>query len=580
MLRKTRIFLSDVWLLTRPYWRSEDRWRGGALLAIVVGMDLGLVYLNVLFNEWNNTFYNALQEKNFHEFTHQLLRFCVLATIFIVIAIYQLYLRQMLQIRWRRWLTDRYVGQWLGNHAYYRLQLIPGRTDNPDQRIAEDIRDFVGQTLVLSLGLLDSVVTLFSFATILWSLSGAATVLGITIPGYMMWIALGYAVVGTWLVHRIGRPLIGLNYRQQQFEADFRFSLVRLRENAEGVALYGGEEEERRGLSSRFAKIVDNWWGIMRRQKKLTGFTTGYGQIASIFPLAVGAPRYFSGAIELGGLMQISSAFGQVQGALSWFVDAYTSLAAWKATVDRLVGFERALLEIADLPVGASRQPAAIGDGISLNGFDLSLPDGAVLQRDLTLSFPPGSRTLVTGPSGCGKSTLFRAIGGLWPYCRGHLTVPADQRLLFLPQKPYLPIASLRAVVAYPTHAEDHPDTAIRQALIDCGLPHLVDRLDEEHPWAQQLSPGEQQRLAFARALLVRPRWLFLDEATSALDEVSEAMLYTLVTARLSDCTIISIAHRPTVAAFHQRRIDLPMRERPATTVVPTDGAIPAWQPS
>jgi putative ATP-binding cassette transporter len=566
LLGRTKMLVADMWSLIRPYWQSEERWRSGALLLVIVAMNLAMVYLSVLFNEWNNLFYNALQNKDFATFTHQFIRFGMLAAIFLIVAVYRTYLRQMLQIRWRQWLTRRYIGEWLGGQAYYRLQLTGGRTDNPDQRIADDIGNFVGQSLILSLGLLESIVTLASFATILWGLSGSMEIVGVAIPGYMLWVALVYAAIGTWLTHRIGRPLIRLNYQQQQFEADFRFSLVRLREDAEGIALYNGEAAEANSLAGRFGKVVENWWGIMRQQKRLTWFTSGYGQIAIVFPFIVAAPRYFSGALQLGGLMQTASAFGQVQGALSWFIEAYTGLADWKATVDRLVGFERALM---DVRRGASRNAVRhgvpSGEPITIDNLDLMLPDGTPLQRGISLKFPPSSRTVVTGPSGCGKSTLFRAINGLWPYWRGSISLPAGERLLFLPQKPYLPIAPLRSVTAYPDPPERYGDERIRDALCDCGLAHLVDRLDEERHWAQQLSPGEQQRLAFARALLLRPNWLFLDEATSALDEMSETALYRLV-ARLPGTALISIAHRPAVAAFHDRRLDLSKDEAAVDT--------------
>jgi putative ATP-binding cassette transporter len=556
MLTTTRDFLRDLWLLTKPYWKSEERWKSGALLAAIVALELAIVGINVIFNEWNNLFYNALQDKNLHEFWHQLLRFCYIAAAFIVVAVYKVYLRQMLQIRWRRWLTARYIGRWTSHHAYYRLQLSGNRTDNPDQRIAEDIDGYIQQTLVLSLGLLNSVVTLGSFAAILWSLSGSVTVAGVTIQGYMLWVAVVYAIIGTWLVNRIGRPLIKLNFQQQQFEANFRYSLVRLRENAEGVALYGGEAQESRAFVHRFSDVVTNWWAIMRRQKMINWFGSGYGQIAIIFPFVVAAPRYFSGAIQLGGLMQTASAFGQVQGALSWFVDAYTGVATWKATVDRLTGFEHSLTEIAQAGQGGIRRSAGdAAKGVATESLDLQLPDGTVLLRDLNLTLPPGSRTLITGPSGSGKSTLFRTLGGIWPYAKGALTFPAGERALFLPQKPYIPIATLRAAVTYPDPPESYDDAAIRATLVDCGLPHLADRLDEEQHWAQLLSGGEQQRLAFARALLLAPRWLFMDEATSALDESAEAHLYRLLIDRLPQTALISIAHRPTLEAFHDRRL-------------------------
>ncbi|MHC1711745.1 MAG: ABC transporter ATP-binding protein/permease [Solidesulfovibrio sp.] len=549
-----RRFLSDLWKLTKPYWRSEERFKSGLLLIVIIGMSLGIVYLNVLFNEWNNLFYNSLQDKNLAAFFRLFGRFAILATFFIIVAVYQIYLRQMLQIRWRRWLTDRYTAKWLQGQSYYRLRFENGLTDNPDQRISEDVGKFVEQTLSLTLGFLESVVSLVSFSIILWQLSGDIHLLDIPIPGSMLWAAVLYAGIGSFLSFVIGRPLIRLNFFQQRFEADFRYNLVRVRENAEAIAFYGGEAQEAKGLTDRFGNVVVNWWGIMRRQKRLTWFSAGYSQAAVIFPFLVAAPRYFSGAIHLGGLMQIASAFGHVQTALSWFIDAYTRLAEWKATVDRLTGFAAALDDLeARRGEGLARHDAATGEGLALAETRLGLPDGQTLLDGATFHVSPGERVLVAGPAGCGKSTLFRAIGGLWPFCQGRLTMPLRERTLFLPQRPYLPIATLAAVVAYPDASEDYGRERIAAVLAECGLPHLTGRLDEERHWSQELSAGEQQRLAFARAILLSPRWLFCDEATSALDEASEKTLYDLLTSRLPHTAIVSIAHRPALAAFHQR---------------------------
>ncbi|MFU2208224.1 ABC transporter ATP-binding protein/permease [Solidesulfovibrio sp. C21] len=549
-----RRFLSDLWKLTKPYWKSEERLKSGLLLAVIVAMSLGIVYLNVLFNEWNNLFYNSLQEKNVEAFFRLFGRFTILATMFIIVAVYQIYLRQMLQIRWRRWLTQRYTERWLTPHNAYRLRFEGGLTDNPDQRISEDINGFVEQTLSLTLGFLESVVSLVSFSVILWNLSGDIHILNLPIPGSMLWAALVYAGVGSLLTHYIGRPLIRLNFFQQRYEADFRFNLVRVRENAEAIGLYGGEDQEGRGLVERFSHVVANWWGIMRRQKRLTWFSAGYSQAAIIFPFLVAAPRYFSGAIHLGGLMQTVSAFGHVQSALSWFISAYTRLAEWKATVDRLTGFEAALEDLAaHAEAGLTRQAAPAGTGMALRDVSLRLPDGDTLLAGASLTLPPGERVMLAGPSGCGKSTLFRAIGGLWPYAAGELAMPEHERTLFLPQRPYLPIATLAGAVAYPDPPERYGTDKIATTLAECGLPHLVDRLGEERHWSQELSVGEQQRLGFARAILLHPRWLFCDEATSALDEASEKTLYGLLVDRLPDTAILSIAHRPALAAFHHR---------------------------
>ena len=578
MLEKTRDFIAAVVDLARPYWSSEERWAARGLLAIIVAMNLGLVYVNVLFSNWNNRFYDALQQLDFKRFSHELGYFCVLAAAFIVIAVYQTYLTQMLQIRWRRWLTDRYLGEWLGGHAYYHLQLGAYRSDNPDQRIADDLQLFVEATLTLTLGLLSSVVTLASFATILWRLSGTIDIpLGarhLAIPGYMVWAGLVYALCGTWLTHRIGRPLIGLNFQQQQFEANFRFSLVRLRENTEGVALYGGERQETHNLQERFGHIVRNWWAIMKRQKRLTWFTAGYNQAAIVFPILAAAPRYFSGAIQLGGLMQTAQAFGQVQGALSWFVTAYGQLAQWKATTDRLTGFRAAMSAAKQRAAASGIDRTTTGQhALALHDLRLELPNGVPLQAGISAEVHPGEAWLVTGPTGVGKSTLLRAIAGIWPFGRGSIEIPGEGRTLFLPQRPYLPIGTLRSVLSYPEPETAFDDDALREVLTACGLPRLAGRLDESRHWALELSPGEQQRIAFARALLQRPQWLFLDEATAALDEAGEAHLYGLVRQRLPHAALVSVGHRSGLAAYHAKRLEF---GRSVPSRGPTDSN-PTW---
>ncbi|MFN3075548.1 MAG: ABC transporter ATP-binding protein/permease [Alphaproteobacteria bacterium] len=560
-LINVREFFRSLWFLVRPYWYSEERWPARGLLAIIVGMNLGLVYLNVLFNEWNNAFYDSLQNKNFDLFLHQLILFSGLAALFIVVAVYQTYLRQMLLIRWRRWLTDRTLNRWLSDRAYYLMPLAGGNTDNPDQRIADDIDLFVSKTLAISLDLLSSVVTLFSFAAILWSLSGPLEVGGVVIPGYMLWAALLYAILGSFVVDRIGRPLVAMSFNQQRFEADFRFSLVRLRENAEGVALYGGEQDETGRLTSRFGQVVENWWRIMRATKRLTFFTAGYSQIAIIFPYVVAAPRFFAGAITLGGLMQTASAFGQVRSALSWFVESYGALVDWKATVDRLTGFHAALNRLPRRGEGGIQRGEAADRGeVAVSGLAVSLPDGRSLWRGLDASFARGEAVVITGPTGCGKSTLLRALAGLWPFGEGRITIPAGARLLFLPQKPYLPIDTLRAVACYPARGDskaDFADAEIALALTRCGLPALASRLEESRHWANVLSQGEQQRLAIARALLHRPDWLFLDEATSAMGEADEVHLYRLLRQELPDAALVSVGHRASLLALQDREISL-----------------------
>jgi putative ATP-binding cassette transporter len=556
--RPAGAFARRAWALVRPYFASEQRWAAIGLLAAVVGLNLVTVYVDVLINDFQRDFFNAMENRDREEFERQLWRFTGLALAFILVAVYKFYLTQLFELRWRTWLTERYVDDWLAQRAYYRLELASAATDNPDQRIAEDIRLFTEYTVSLTMGLLNSVVTLVSFVAILWVVSGPLTVVlagaEISIPGYMVWVALGYAIAGSWLSHVIGRPLIALNFAQQRFEADFRYGLIRVREHAESIALYRGEPPERRSILARFAGVVTNYWALVRAQKRLIWAQSFYGQLAVIFPFVVAAPRYFGGALKLGDVMQIANAFGQVQGALSWFVTAYSSLATWKATTDRLLTFEDAL-----------RVLQASGDGLlapvtgpapALHDVRLDTPRGTPIVASARLAVEPGDRLLLTGPSGSGKSTLFRALAGVWPYGSGRVEQPAEG-VLFLPQRPYLPIGSLRATVAYPAAPDAFDDARIAGALRDCRLPQLADRLDETAAWDRRLSPGEQQRLAFARALLNEPRWLFLDEASAALDEATGTALYALLIERLPGTAIVSIAHDPSIARFHRRRLHL-----------------------
>ncbi len=574
-LRRT---LSNAWAMIGPYWFSEDRWAARGLLLAVVLLTLGMVYLTVLLNQWNNAFYSALQDKDLVAFRGQLLRVTWLIGIFIVLAVYQVYLNQMLEIRWRRWLTDRYLRAWLADGAYYRMQLVARETDNPDQRIAEDVHLLAAHTLGLFTGGLRAIVTLVTFVAILWGLSGTFTVpvggFSLTIPGYMVWVAVLYAIAGTWLTDWLGRPLVRLNFDKQRYEADFRFSLVRFRENTEGVALYRGEPDEFRGFRERFEDVVGNWWGIMRRQKRMAYFTNAYGLGAWIVPSIVAAPRYFRGEIGLGGLMQTTQAFQQVQDALSFFIQSYKEIAAWSAVVERLAGFDRALEHVRRQSTESGvRVAAGRPTHLTVEGVDLDLPDGQPLMANINLSLRQGDTVLLGGASGSGKSTLVRAIAGIWPFGRGDIHVPKGARVLFLPQRPYLPIGALRDVVSYPMPAGGVDDKTLREALEAVDLKELTGRLDEAAHWALQLSPGEQQRMAFARALVQKPDWLFLDEATSALDEATETRLYRLVRERLPETMVFSIGHRATLGPFHARRLMVqPNANGPASIVeMPVD---------
>jgi len=553
--------LATVWRIASPYFRSEDRWPGRLLLAAVIAIELSIVGITVLINEWNARFYNALQDRNWDAFVYQLGYFCVLATAFILLAVYQLYLNQWLQIRWRRWLTASYLDHWLEGANHYRMQLLGDAADNPDQRISEDIAQFIQLTLGIGLQLLNSCVTLFSFMIILWSLSAAAPLhlfgMSFNIPGYLLWAALIYAVIGTAFTHLIGRPLIALNFQQQRYEADFRFNLVRVRENSEQIALLDGERAERHRLLMRFGNVVANWLAIMSRQKKLTFFTASYAQASVVFPFVMVSPAYFASAIQLGGLMQTANAFGQVQAALSVFVTLYRNLAEWSAVIERLSGFDKSVATARAVAVTPPVIGVATGEGAAVSFKDLAvrLPNGVPLVNASDISIGLGERVLVSGPSGAGKSTLFRALAGVWPFGAGTITVPKNARLMILPQRPYFPIAPLAAAVAYPAEPGSFDSAQVAELITAVGLPALASRIEEEAHWNRMLSLGEQQRLGLARAILHAPDYLFLDEATASLDEPAEAALYHLLEQRLAAATIVSIGHRSTLAAFHRRRL-------------------------
>ncbi len=556
--------IATVWRIAAPYFRAEDKWAGRGLLAAVIAIELSLVGINVLINQWNSRFYNALQERNWDNFVSELIFFSVLAASYIVLAVYQLYLNQWLQIRWRRWLTHHYLGEWLTDANHYRMQLLGDAADNPDQRLTDDVKMFVEKTLDIGVSLLSSIVTLVSFVIILWGLSAEAPLhlfgTDFDIPGYLVWGALAYAIVGTALTHLIGWPLAKLNFQQQAYEADFRFNLVRIRENSEQIALLNGEHAERGRLDSRFGKVVDNWLQIMKRTKRLTAFTASYSQASVVFPYILVAPAYFANKVQLGGMMQTASAFSSVQGALSFFVTAYRQLAEWRAVVSRLDGFEIAITNGLALTSPGNRIDVTAGKPgteISLQDLFVRLPEGQPLVSVSGFRIAAGERVLLTGPSGSGKSTLFRAIAGIWPFGRGSISIPANARLMMLPQRPYFPVGSLKAAIAYPAPDHTYSIALLQDALTQVGLPALASRLGDEAHWNRMLSLGEQQRLGVARALLNAPDYLFLDEATASLDEPAEAALYKLLQEKLPGSTIFSIGHRSTLDAFHRRKVNL-----------------------
>jgi putative ATP-binding cassette transporter len=567
-------FLSKLWVLAKPYWFAEERqplrlfgrtvlvkesWIARTLLALIVTLSVLAVYMSKLINSWNARFFNALQDKNADAFWYELQYWVILVALLIVAIVYRLWLQQMLTIRWRRWLSEVYFRDWLADRTYYRMELVSQGTDNPEQRIEADCANFAERTLSISLGLLLQVMTLVTFSIVLWELSGSFVLPilgGLAIPGYMMWAAIAYAVVGSVATYMIGRPLVRVNFNLERYNADFRYRMVRIRENAESIALYRGEADEERRLRSAFGRIYDTWWDLMRYTKRLSWLTSFYGQAASIFPFIVAAPQYFAGKIQLGVLTQTADAFAQVQIALSWFVDTYPRLAEWKAGVDRLTSFSEAMVrakqaaEHTAFETSAQEKPE-----LTLRDVEVRLPNGVLLLKDVDLTIRHGESVLLRGPSGSGKTTLFRVLAGLWPFGKGRIGLPRDARVLFLPQKPYLPIGTLREVLSYPEAPDHYTDEACREVLEACRLGHLVPRLEDSSNWSLALSGGEQQRLAFARTLLYRPTWLFLDEASSALDEPTERRMYELLAERLPGATIISVAHRPSVEALHGRQL-------------------------
>jgi vitamin B12/bleomycin/antimicrobial peptide transport system ATP-binding/permease protein len=583
-----------VWALSLPYFQSEDKWKARAMLALIVALNLGTVYMSVLVNDWNRVFYDALQAKDEKVFWQEVWHFTYLAFTFVVLAVYKFYVTQLLEVRWRSWMTTDTMRRWMAHKAFYTMELMRFNqasdkdgavtSDNPDQRIQEDINLFTTYTVSLSMGLLNSVVTLASFIGVLWGLSGMTSFsLGGTtyeIAGFMVWAALLYSIAGSVIAHFVGKPQIKLNFLQQRYEADFRHHLVRVREHSEAIALDKGEKAEGKALDVRFSAVLANYLKLLAAQKRLIWFQSGYGQSAIIFPLLLAAPQYFKGTIQIGQFMQIGSAFGYVQGALSWLVDNYSSLAAWKATTDRLTSFEASMATVAAHKfkqntaldqsniAGAATESIVSSNSLQLQHMALALPGGAQLAHDVNLQAQAGDTIIVSGPSGSGKSTLFRAIAGIWPFTNvaaagdgktgGHIALPDgfEEQAMFVPQRPYFPNATLRVALAYPDDAANYSDESLRTALADALLPQLQHRLDEEDAWDQKLSGGEQQRLALARVFLKKPRWVFADEATSALDEVAEKTIYERLLAQVKQMqgTLVSIAHRPAVAQFHATR--------------------------
>jgi vitamin B12/bleomycin/antimicrobial peptide transport system ATP-binding/permease protein len=562
----SRHFLRKIWALASPYFASEERLRARLMLAGILVLTLLQIAVQIRFNWWNADFFNALEKRDDAAFLYQILTFVVLASASMAVTVFQLYLKQALQLRWRRWLTHRLTQRWLHNGLHYQLNFIEGGIDNPDQRISEDTRVVTDAALDFLIGIVNSGLMFISFIGILWTLSGtlAVTVFGtdLSIRGYMVWFAIAYAVAGSVVTWLFGRPMVRINADRNAREADFRFSLVRVRENSEGIALSRGEPDELRMLHRSFETLAGTVWRLMKFQRRLTWLSSGYTLGALVVPALVAAPRYFAGAITLGGLMQTTSAFGQVQGSLSWFVENWPRISEWRASVDRLLRFSDGIEETA-AEVGAHEDDTTItvvespDDQLKIEHLDIAHPDGTIVVYQANAEVKRGEKVLIVGESGTGKSTLFRAIAGLWPWGRGRVATPADADVMFVPQRPYLPLGSLRGAISYPSGVDRFDDTTLSAALNRCGLAHLDGRLDDEERWDQTLSGGELQRVAFARMLLNRPSWVFMDEGTSALDDDSQTDLMSLFRAELSETSLLSIGHRAGLDQFHDRTLTL-----------------------
>ena len=557
---RKRDMAKNVWSMMRSYWKSEERWWARGLLTVIILLSLGQVYMLVLLNQWHNEFYNALQNYDYPSFWPLIGQFTVIAFVYIIMAVYAVYLRQMLEIKWRTWMTRHYLRSWMAKQVYYKLQVLNSDMDNPDQRISEDINSFINLTLTLFLGFLKQFTTLMAFVFVLWNLSGVLEVpfgeTVLSIPGYMVFLCLIYSTLGTWFAHKVGSRLISLNYDQQRFEADFRFNMVRVRENSESIAFYRGEQPELEGFDQRFKNVIKNFWGLMKRTKLLNFYINGYAQLAIIFPILMAAPKYFAGEMQLGGLMQTISAFGRVQDALSYFVDAYASIAQYVSVIRRLNGFTEHMEEVdslkSDFVVSNNNE-----NKLALMNFSVDLPNGDSLIEGLQLDVRPGDYLLISGDSGAGKSTLLRALAEIWPYGKGQMSLPDSWRVMFLPQRPYLPLGTLRQAIFYPQSVPENDSTDIGGMLDALGLSALKDKLDTVDDWSRILSLGEQQRIAFIRILLFKPQLVFLDESTSAMDESVEAKSYDMLKEYLPDMAVVSVGHRSSILSRHDMKLML-----------------------
>ena len=553
-----RRFVTALLRLAGSYWTSPDAKRGALLLALTIGLEMATVYANLRLADAERSVLDALGDKQAASFFAATGIYVTVMLGFVVVSAYRIYVRQALEIRWRRGLTGDFLERWMSPGSFCQVHLHPGEVDNPDQRIAEDVRDFVASALGLSLSLLSALATLASFGGLLWGLSRHVAFdfagFDIQFPGLLFWAAVAYAAFSTWLTHLSGRRLVPINFDRLRFEADFRYGLVRFRDNVEAIALSRGESLERLGSLIRFHNVIENWWQLIRAQRNLTLLTTGIGQANGLVPLLLAAPAYIAGNLTLGGVAQVRFAYGQVSGALTWMVNAYQEIARWRANIERLDSLSEVIDETrTDLERAHLRVTPTETTALRLSDVRIEAPDGTLLVDRANATARPGDRVAITGPSGSGKTVLLRAVAGIWPFGEGKIEVPEHSRMLFVPQQPYLPLGSLRAVVSYPSEEGRISDEKIREALGLLGLSQLADKLDEVERWDQQLSGSEQQRLALARVLVNEPDWVFLDKATSELDEGMEKQVYELLKERLPHSTVITAAHRPSLVPYHTR---------------------------
>lgn len=553
-----------AWQLITLFWRSSHRRLAYTLLIAVIFFTILLVVFDVAFTTWSNYFYDALQDYDKKSAIRLIVIFCFLAAVYIVLYVYRYYVQQYLGLRWRRWLTDQFIHRWLQNSSYYLLENFYENTDNPDQRIQEDIGSLVVDSLALSIGMVSSAVTIFAFIFVLWTLSGELTIpLGsfgsLQVPGYLVWVGIIYAIIGTWVAFKIGYPLVPLNFEQQRREANFRFAAIDVRAYSENIALYRGEEDQLTILKNIFSGVLQNWYAIILRQKSLFWFTASYNQVAVILPLLVVFPNYFNRIFKLGGLIQALRAFQYIQDALSFFINSYVSIAEWRAVTQRLTSLLNHLDEIEKI---AQQENHFIYHETSKNeiiveGVWIKTPREEVLLKDIHETLEHGYHYLIKGDSGLGKSTFIRTLAGIWPFGGGNIFLPTQKKLMFLPQRPYIPLGTLREALLFPDKINPTSDQRLKEWLDLCELPDLKDELDGDMRWRERLSPGEMQRVAFIRVLIQQPDWVFLDESTSSLDLKREAHLYQILKSYLPHCSLVSVGHRSSLDAFHDRIIHL-----------------------